>query len=277
MGVVDNFKENKKRKKMEVNQALSDTENALRDFINFVLERKYGEKYIEHFGVSQDRLQKWEERKSEEAKKISSTAVEERLIYYSDFYDLKTIIRKNWAESTELRTTFEDLKKVEFYLDELDKYRNPDAHRRNFLPHQKDLINGICGEIRSRIIKFRSTEDTGESYFPRLEFIRNNIGNSWQFGQNKTIDTKQTLYVGDQIEFIITATDPEDMQLEYYCSVDSMFYPTNSFRINITESQIGKQASIQVGIKSPREYHAVQGNQLDDWITFLYTILPKRK
>lgn len=262
---------------MEVNQSLSDTENAIRDFINFILERKYGDTYVEHFGVSPERLTKWKERKVDEAKKISSSAIEERLIYYSDFYDLKTIIKKNWSDFPEFKSTFEDLKKIEFYLDELDKYRNPDAHRRDFLPHQKDLINGISGEIRSRITKFRSTEETGESYFPRIEFIRNNIGNSWQFGQSKTIITKQTLYVGDDLEFIITATDPEDLKLEFYCSVDNKYYETNSFKIQINEKNIGKDASIQVGIKSPREYHAVQGNQLDDWITFCYTILPKRK
>ena len=37
-------------------------------------------------------------------------------------------------------------KTMEVWLDELEKLRNPDAHRRELLPHQKQLAAGIAGE-----------------------------------------------------------------------------------------------------------------------------------
>lgn len=262
---------------MNVNQFLRDTENAIRDFLYGLLYNKFGSSYENRLGVSENRVKIWKDRKVEEQKKLASGSIEERLMYYSDFYDLIHIIRKNWSDFPELRDTFHQIKKIEFYLDELEKYRNPDAHRRDILPHQEDLIKGICGEIRSRIIKFRSSTETGESYFPRLEFIRDNLGNYWQAGQEKSILTNKTLFVGDHIEYLITASDPEGFPLKYYCSATELHYDTNKFSFIIEPKSIGIDASIYIGIQSPRKYHAIQGNQLDDWVCFHFTILPERK
>jgi hypothetical protein len=113
---------------MDTSQELRNAENSIRDFLVEVLSRKYGGDMESHFGVSDDRIEKWKERKTVEEKRFSSTSIEERLIYYADFYDLKTIIKKNWGDCDELRDAFDNLKKIEFYLEELDKFRNPDAH-----------------------------------------------------------------------------------------------------------------------------------------------------
>lgn len=58
---------------------------------------------------------------------------------------------------------------MEVFLTELEKLRDPEAHRRELMPHQKALAYGISGEIRTQITRFRSEQDTGESYFPRIE------------------------------------------------------------------------------------------------------------
>lgn len=260
---------------MDTSQELRNAENSIRDFVVEVLSRKYGGDIESHFGVSDVRIEKWKERKTIEEKRFSSTSIEERLIYYADFYDLKTIIKKNWGDCDELRDAFNNLKKIEFYLDELDKFRNPDAHRRDFLPHQEKLIAGICGELRSNIVNYRSNMETGDGYFPRIEFVRDNLGNSWKPGQGKNVNTKQTLRVGDVIEFLVTAIDPEDLPLKYYCSIDGVYREENKFSLEVSDKMIGRRTAISVGIQSPRDYRAVNGNQLDDWITFLFQVLPK--
>jgi hypothetical protein len=76
---------------MDVTQALRDAENSLRDFIAAVLSQSLGPNWVEQSGVSPERLAKWRERKVIEEKRQESGVVEERLIYYADFYDLKTI------------------------------------------------------------------------------------------------------------------------------------------------------------------------------------------
>ena len=81
---------------IDVTQALKDSENALRDFITSVLREKLGESWIDCSGVSSERIDKWKERKASETKRQKAGVVEERLIYYADFYDLHTILKKHW-------------------------------------------------------------------------------------------------------------------------------------------------------------------------------------
>lgn len=167
---------------MDLTQALKDTENSLRDFIASILRSKFGDEWINKCGVSEDRIEKWKSRKVDEEKRQETGVVEERLLYYADFYDLKNILKKHWNEFT---VALGDLKTMEVWLSELEKLRDPDAHRRELLPHQKHLALGIAGEIRTRMIKFRSKQETSEDVFPRIESIRDSLGNIYTFGRSK--------------------------------------------------------------------------------------------
>ena len=197
---------------MDVTQALKDTENALRDFISFVLSKTFGTDWESKCGVSPDRCEKWEKRKTAEAARQESGAVDERLIYYADFYDIKTILQKQWKHFS---PALGDWKTIEVMLSELEKLRDPDAHRRELLPHQKNLALGICGEIRTKIARYRSKQETSESYYPTIEFIADNMGNNWKSGQNKQVFTGLTLMPGTELQFVVTASDPLGERLEY--------------------------------------------------------------
>ena len=152
---------------MDVSQALRDAENSLRDFIAIVLSSSLGPNWVENCGVSPARIVEWNNRKTTEEKTQTTGVVEERLIYYADFYDLKTILFKRWEQ--DFKIVFGKRKELEVWLETLEDLRNPDAHRRELLPHQKHLAIGICGEIRTRIIRYRSKMETSEDYFPRIE------------------------------------------------------------------------------------------------------------
>jgi hypothetical protein len=77
---------------MNVNQFLKDTENSIRDFLYGLLYSKYGSSYENRLGVPENRVAKWKERKIEEQKRLTSGSIEERLMYYSDFYDLISLV-----------------------------------------------------------------------------------------------------------------------------------------------------------------------------------------
>ena len=119
---------------MDTTQALKDTENALRDFIADMLSKSFGQGWEEKCGVSADRVEKWRERKKVEATRQETGVVDERLLYYADFYDLKNILKKHW--SAIFSPALGDLKTFDVWLSELEKLRDPDAHRRELLPHQ---------------------------------------------------------------------------------------------------------------------------------------------
>lgn len=262
---------------LEPTKNLRNVENSLRGLIFVVLNEEYGDGWIKRCGVSKDRIEKWQKRKENEKKKQKSGSIEERLIYYSDFYDLKTIISKNWND---FLNVFIDKTTIETFLMILEKYRNSDAHRRELFPYQKYLIAGISGEIRSSITKYHSNKKTGIDCFPRIENVRDNFGNSCTADSVLFCKTKMILRPGDEIEFIVAASDPDDLELEYSISTKPGTWPeiktkwqkSNTLKYKITKKNISKRLSIEISIRSPREYHA--DDDRDDFAQFVYSVFP---
>ena len=77
---------------IEPSKNLKNVENSLRDLISLSLEEKYGKNWVDVCGVTIDRIEKWKDRMKEEKIRQKNGAVDKRLLYYSDFYDLKKII-----------------------------------------------------------------------------------------------------------------------------------------------------------------------------------------
>ena len=257
---------------MDVTQALKDTENLLRDFIAVVLQKSLGESWLDTCGVSGERINKWKERKTTEEKRQLSGVVEERLIYYADFYDLKTILKEHW--SGEFSKALGDWKTMEVWLNELEKLRDPDAHRRELLPHQKNLILGISGEIRTRLIRYRSKQETSEDYYPRIESARDSLGNIYTFGHTDFINTNMCLRIGDVVEFVVTASDPLGANLQYSLSEEDNWQDSNVMALTIKKNHVRKDFKVLLRVRSPREYHA--NGYWDDSVCFAYEVLPPK-
>ncbi len=261
----------------EAVEAIRDVENLLRDFIAGVLENSFGSNWAEKSGVTPERIEKWKQRKENEQRRQEGGVVEPRIIYYADFYDLGTILKKNWEKFT---PALGDLKTIEVYLGELEKMRDAEAHGRDLLPHQKKLAIGIAGEIRTRLIRFRSKQETSEDYFPRIESVRDSIGNVWtpETGDGHNRFTKHILRPGDVIDFVVIASDPQGEELDYRLAVDHDFskqwQSSNVFRVTIDERHISTLFSVQLQIKSRRAHHAMKS--YDDGVQFTYTVLPKK-
>lgn len=263
---------------MDITQTLKDTENTLRDFIAFILQQKLGTEWIDKSGPSKERIEIWKNRKSSEDKRQEAGVVEERLIYYADFYDLRTILEKNWSE---FAPALGDWKTMDVWLTEFEKLRDPDAHRRELLPHQKHLILGISGEIRNRIIRYRSKQETTEDCFPRIESIRDSLGNIWTLQQgSRELPTRKSLRVGDILDFVVTASDPFGETIEYSLTINHrpissvQWQDHGEFSVGITENDIGKYYVITFYIRSKRKYHAFSDH--DGWIDFYYSVLPPK-
>ncbi len=263
---------------MDATQALKDTENSLRDFIAFILSGNLGADWEQKCGVTEDRLNKWKERKESENKRQESGVRDERLIYYADFYDLKTILKKHWGLFS---SAFGDLKTFEVLLCELEKLRDPDAHRRELLPHQKNLILGVSGEIRTKIARYRSTQDTADSYYPRIEFAADNLGSSWKIGDGSMVSAGKKLRPGDILELVVTASDPLEEPLQFQCTFNQgcpdfsgKWTKENSFTFEVKNNHVGKLVFAAISIRSGREFHA--SGTHDDDVMFTYEVLPPK-
>ena len=95
---------------IDVNSELRDIENFLRDNIMFILKNKYESDWENKIGVSEERIKVQENRRVEEQKRLNGNEIDNRLLYYSDFYDLKTIIDKNWDI---FKSIFKDKKEID--------------------------------------------------------------------------------------------------------------------------------------------------------------------
>ena len=262
-------------KAMDVSQALKDTENSLRDFIAFVLREAFADEWVDKCGVSPDRVEEWKERKTVEERRQKLGAVEERLLYYADFYDLETILGKHWHRF------FEALgkeKRFMVFLREMGRLRDPDAHRRELLPHQKHMLLGIAGDIRTRIVRYRSKRETSEDYYPRIESARDSLGNIYTLGKSVSLNTGYRLRVGDCLEFVIAATDPLGEPLEYRLNVGGTvtipWQGRHSMQLTIAERHVRKRLAVVLQVRSQREYHAKM--HYDDRVIFNYEVLPPR-
>jgi hypothetical protein len=264
---------------MDITQSLKDTENALRDFIMLILQESFGQDWESKSGVTEERLEMWRERKMIEEKRQESGVVDERLLYYADFYDLKTILQKHWSGS--FSEALGDWKTMEVFLTELEKLRDPDAHRRELLPHQKSLAVGIAGEIRTRITRFRSKRETNEDFFPRIESVRDNLGNIWTPTYSRSMNTTGAiLHPGDYISYVITANDSQGNKLLYGISMpncEEVLQEDNTLSYTVEYKHIGKDKIVELFIRTLLDYHAYNGSLVcDDEISLIYDILPLR-
>lgn len=150
---------------------INGVENALRDLVEVVMTRKIGPQWISSAGVSVERVEKWKERRAEEPKRRPGGSTEDRLLYYSDFSDVVSIIQKNW--SGEFKTCIDERKRFDVYTDRLAAFRNPDAHSRMLRPFEEHLVEGICGELIQEITVYLSSGAGGPEpeYFARIEEV----------------------------------------------------------------------------------------------------------
>ena len=258
---------------MDVSQAIRDAENALRDLICWRLKAQHGEHWEAKLGVSAERIAQWRDRKKVEAKRQKGAPVEDRLLYYADFYDLSGILQKNWDLFSEV---LGEKKTIEVWLSELERLRDPNAHNRDLLPYQKHLALGISGDIRGRVLRYRSKMKHVDDYFPRIESARDSVGHS--VGGESIAKAKPVVREGDTIEYVVTATDPMGDPLQYgYCwhpGGPEIWTSSNFFSLTVGKAQVGKHKELMIRIRSLREAKAKF--VCDDFVIFTYDVLPER-
>ncbi|WP_186129885.1 Swt1 family HEPN domain-containing protein [Burkholderia gladioli] len=252
-------------------------ENSMRDVIQLVLKNKFGPQWPNNLKVSAERIARWKERLEAEKKRLSGKALDSRLIYYSDFYDINTIVKKHWNDG--FSDVFDDLKTIEVFLGQMEKLRDPNAHRRELTNQQKCLIAGISGELRIQIMQYRGKGENVDSYFAVIEAIKDNLGNSYPCpnGGNMVV-AEQILHVGDTIEFYVTSTDPNGRELEYSITRTGKpedWQKENHKAITLTEEYIGKMCDFSIRIRTDKPYTALNG--YDDIVSFRYIVLPVQK
>jgi len=121
--------------------------------------------------------------------------------------------------------------------------------------------------------------ETSEDYYPRIESVTDNYGNT-ATPSRMTVRTGMRLRVGDVLEYVVAASDPLGEKLEYRLTGvppydDEKGWATDHIlTFTITSEQVGVWVEIGVAIRSQRPFHARRG--YDDNAIFVYEVLPPR-
>ncbi|MBN2788031.1 MAG: hypothetical protein JXQ69_06885 [Paludibacteraceae bacterium] len=218
-------------------------ENTLRRLINQVI----GSKDESNFKVTEERILKWKEKRETEKKKYNGVLLEDRIIYYSDFYDLETIIIKNWDLFSPILI---NKKRFEIFFSEIEDYRNTFAHGRSLMLSQELLIEGITKDLKNLITIYYNRNKMKEDFFIEIIKISDSLGNIWR--DKIEPQTEPILRVGDDYEVLVEANDPKDRAIEYKifkCGGEGHFeiiQESSRFVFRITEELIGRHVSFLV-------------------------------
>ncbi len=258
---------------MELHRSIKDAENALRDFLEYSLERSQGDQWTSTCGLSESQIETWRDRKLQSEADQIPNGGDERLIFYAPFEDLYELVALNWVG--DLQAAFTDLDRLITFMKIVEQYRHPDIQRRELFVYQRHLIMGVTGELRAKIVAYRSLMEVGKEGYPRIEYIKDSLGNIWVPGKPRRVKTNLTLYPGMRIEYIVQATDPEEMPLEFKIHGDR-WQSGNILFFDVAEKHVKKQTQINITIRSSRKFHAYPLGY-DDRVVFEYQIIPHLK
>jgi len=242
---------------------INEYENTLRTIIITFL----GSEDSVDYKVSSDRIEKWKEKREIESKKNNGLNFETRILYYADFYDLKTIVIKYWELFIKV---FHDKKRFEVFFSELENFRNTISHGRNLTLSQESLLKGIVLDLKNQITVFHNKNEMKEDFFIRIVKINDNLGNIWEQGNRRP---NPTLRVGDEYELLIEATDPKGRNIKYKIFTLDDFkieQESNRFNFKITNSLVDPRTTLYVVAFTPEsEYKNETATSID------LIILPK--
>lgn len=240
---------------------INEYENLLRNIIlNFLGEN------ADSYKISSDRIGKWKEKKEEDDKR-SRGIKEIRLVYYSDFYDLGTIIDKNWEIFSPL---LEDKKRFNIFFKEVSNYRNTVAHGRQLTKSQTCLLEGILLDLKNLRTIYHNKNNMVEDFFISIDKISDNLGNVWT---KEKRGFQATVRVGDEYEILIEANDPKGQEIEYEIkSLDlklNITQKNNRINFQIDKNIIGKDNTVLVSAKAINSEYKNETHT-----TILLTVLP---
>lgn len=241
-------------------------ENTLRRIILSII----GSQDNSDYKVPTERVDKWKEKRIIEEKKNNGVLFENRLLYYSDFYDLKTIIDKNWEYFLPI---FNDKKRFMVFFKEVEQFRNTLAHGRDLIESQTNLLKGIVSDLKNSITIYYNKNEMKDDYFIKITKINDNLGNIFFIpGASRPIPI---LRVDDEYELYVEAIDPKDRKIIYSLHTDRsiiLAQESNVLKIIVTKQLVGETIRLWVYAKAPlSEYNN------EDRKAIFITVLPNDK
>lgn len=263
---------------MEATASIAVIEVDLRRLVDAVFTLANGANWREqHFDV--ETIAKLNARFEEERKRRMPVKVPEDLLAYTHLYELRTLIEGHWQN---FASALGEKREFSVLMGKVDDFRNAPAHSRELLPHEKVLLEGISGEIRTKVTLYLSEQSIDSMHYPVIESIRDSFGNVPHHSlADSLIDSAYTnihLQVGQIVNFEGRAWDPQGRELTWEWGVafgkGDGTATGNDVTISwtVSEEDVGRSCHFLIQVTSTGPYHRF--SSYDHRITFTYTVDP---
>lgn len=263
---------------MEPSAAIAVIETDLRHLVRVVLEKAHGFDWLAK-NLDAAAVDKLQERLEEERKRRAPAKVPSELTAYMHLYELRKVIEKTWQEFS---SALGEKKEFVVLMDKVEDFRNAPAHSRELLPHERSLLDGIAGTVRTQVTMYVSSQDPDNRHYPIIESIRDSFGNeptSESMKFNPLVETGLMLQVGTVVEFDARGWDPQGRDLTWRWGVPSTTSDSPSvsgnevhFIWSPTEDNVGAGCFLTVDMLSSGRYH--RGAGVDHSVIFRYSVEP---
>lgn len=249
-------------------------ETELRALVRSAFER---DTWRDAFGVA--KIQEFENRRTEEAKRRQPAVVTPDLLQYTHFYELRTVLVANWDRFT---LALGKRREFEVWADQIEDFRNAPAHSRELLPFERSLLEGIAGSIRTKVTVFRSSQDSNMSYYPIIESVVDSFGHRLDdIGPNDAMgaqfSTDIKLLPGQEVIFHARGWDPQGRELTWRLLADgvhvlSVVGSEVDLPWIVRKQDVGMNRHMYIVLSSSGDYH--RHTHYDHRAIFRYQVDP---
>lgn len=262
---------------MEATAAIAVIEIDLRRLVDAVLIRTQGADWrSSHLGI--EIRTKLEKRMEEERKRRSPAEVSSDLLAYTHLYELRQLIEQQWQDFAK---ALGEKREFSVLIDKVEDFRNAPAHSRELLPYEKALLEGISGDIRTKVTRYLSEQSTDSMHYPNIESIRDSFGNepsNLGDGEAVIVSTHLSLQVGQTVQFEGRAWDPQGRELTWRWgpTFTRLSKPISgndvTFSWVLTPEDVARDTFLAIELTSSGPYHRY--TSYDHRVTFSYRIDP---
>lgn len=263
---------------MDAIASISVIENDLRDLCSRQFVAKWGAEWLSDPEFSELRAT-LEQRRIEEAKRRAPAVVPETLLAYTHLYELLTLMRGHWDDFASIFGARKDFLVLMGFVED---FRNAPAHSRELLPYEGELLSGIAGLVRTRVIAYMSTLGPDSQYYPLIESMTDSLGTVSEPSMAGFEITRSalSLTVGTEVSVRVRAWDPKQRDLHwrfYTAELGSQNLQEASgaeaeFTYTVTDLDVGAHFYLKVEVASSGRFH--RHGSYDDKRAFVYDVVP---
>jgi hypothetical protein len=262
---------------VEPTESIAIIEVDLRHLVEAVMGQVHGPKWHETL-LSADVLAKLTARMEEEERRRTPVKVPSAVLAYTHLFELRQIIEKHWDTFS---VALGAKKEFMVLMDKVEDFRNAPAHSRQLLPHERSLLEGVAGDIRTRVTVYLSQQSPDAKYYPVIESVRDSFGNTVENSNPRyggAAHTGLRLQVGQTVEFECRGWDPQDRELTWWYGPSfasmgkSVKGSSTNLAYTIKDEDVGVTFFIEIDLVSDGPYHRHTG--YDQRATFHYEVEP---